>query len=215
MFSFRRVNVSFYQFLIYSWSHIFKSCLSRCFLLCPSRLIACGAVMRPYVEANISHKSHTTIKYFLKMWSSVSETLIFIFLGVATVGGRHDWDWTFVSVTVILCLVARVIGQYNCRISLQLCGVGVLKKKKKQHLLLAKTVFNLHFVIIYLERIFHSKKRSEMDEFSCAIMLWSWSLPVRGSCLWGFGLSADLLLVICCSGATCVVIDEMCAVFLK
>lgn len=77
----------------------------------PSRLIACGAVMRPYVEANISHKSHTTIKYFLKMWSSVSETLIFIFLGVATVDGPHSWNWTFVSVTVILCLVARVIGQ--------------------------------------------------------------------------------------------------------
>ncbi|KAM9353249.1 Na(+)/H(+) exchanger beta [Symphorus nematophorus] len=73
-------------------------------------LIACGAVMRPYVEANISHKSHTTIKYFLKMWSSVSETLIFIFLGVATVDGDHHWNWTFVTVTVILCLVARVIG---------------------------------------------------------------------------------------------------------
>ncbi|XP_039973931.1 sodium/hydrogen exchanger 1 isoform X2 [Xiphias gladius] len=73
-------------------------------------LIACGAVMRPYVEANISHKSHTTIKYFLKMWSSVSETLIFIFLGVATVDGPHSWNWTFVTVTVILCLVARVIG---------------------------------------------------------------------------------------------------------
>ncbi|XP_061918290.1 sodium/hydrogen exchanger 1 isoform X1 [Entelurus aequoreus] len=73
-------------------------------------LIACGAVMRPYVEANISHKSHTTIKYFLKMWSSVSETLIFIFLGVATVDGKHNWNWTFVTVTVILCLVARVIG---------------------------------------------------------------------------------------------------------
>ncbi|KAM6910568.1 sodium/hydrogen exchanger 1 [Xenentodon cancila] len=73
-------------------------------------LIACGAVMRPYVEANISHKSHTTIKYFLKMWSSVSETLIFIFLGVATVGGTHSWNWAFVTSTVILCLVARVIG---------------------------------------------------------------------------------------------------------
>ncbi|KAJ8405016.1 hypothetical protein AAFF_G00329370, partial [Aldrovandia affinis] len=73
-------------------------------------LIACGAVMRPYVEANISHKSHTTIKYFLKMWSSVSETLIFIFLGVSTVAGPHSWDWTFVTVTVILCLVARVLG---------------------------------------------------------------------------------------------------------
>ncbi|CAL8288341.1 unnamed protein product [Merluccius merluccius] len=73
-------------------------------------LIACGAVMRPYVEANISHKSHTTIKYFLKMWSSVSETLIFIFLGVATVDGKHAWNWTFVTVTVILCLIGRVIG---------------------------------------------------------------------------------------------------------
>ncbi|KAM7421307.1 hypothetical protein PAMA_015451 [Pampus argenteus] len=73
-------------------------------------LIACGAVMRPYVEANISHKSHTTIKYFLKMWSSVSETLIFIFLGVATVDGHHNWNWVFVTSTVILCLVARVIG---------------------------------------------------------------------------------------------------------
>uniref|UniRef100_A0A3B3Z7S8 Sodium/hydrogen exchanger n=1 Tax=Periophthalmus magnuspinnatus TaxID=409849 RepID=A0A3B3Z7S8_9GOBI len=74
-------------------------------------LIACGAVMKPYVEANISHKSHTTIKYFLKMWSSVSETLIFIFLGVATVDGKHhSWNWVFVTATVILCLVARVMG---------------------------------------------------------------------------------------------------------
>ncbi|XP_072304211.1 Na(+)/H(+) exchanger beta-like [Eucyclogobius newberryi] len=73
-------------------------------------LISCGVTMRPYVEANISHKSYTTIKYFLKMWSSVSETLIFIFLGVSTVVGPHSWNWTFVIVTVFLCLVSRVLG---------------------------------------------------------------------------------------------------------
>ncbi|CAL9690753.1 unnamed protein product [Knipowitschia caucasica] len=73
-------------------------------------LISCGVTMRPYVEANISHKSYTTIKYFLKMWSSVSETLIFIFLGVSTVVGPHSWNWTFVIVTVLLCLVSRVLG---------------------------------------------------------------------------------------------------------
>ncbi|XP_077363430.1 sodium/hydrogen exchanger 1b [Festucalex cinctus] len=73
-------------------------------------LIACGVVMRPYVEANISHKSYTTVKYFLKMWSSVSETLIFIFLGVSTVAGPHAWNWIFVIVTVVLCLVSRVMG---------------------------------------------------------------------------------------------------------
>lgn len=73
-------------------------------------LIASGVVMRPYVEANISHKSHTTIKYFLKMWSSVSETLIFIFLGVSTVAGPHSWNWTYVICTLIFCLIARVLG---------------------------------------------------------------------------------------------------------
>ncbi|XP_036411286.1 Na(+)/H(+) exchanger beta-like [Megalops cyprinoides] len=73
-------------------------------------LIACGVVMRPYVDANISHKSYTTIKYFLKMWSSVSETLIFIFLGVSTVAGPHSWNWTFVTVSILLCLIARVLG---------------------------------------------------------------------------------------------------------
>ncbi|XP_061452354.1 sodium/hydrogen exchanger 1 [Rhineura floridana] len=73
-------------------------------------LIAAGVVMRPYVEANISHKSHTTIKYFLKMWSSVSETLIFIFLGVSTVAGNHRWNWTFVIGTLFFCLIARVLG---------------------------------------------------------------------------------------------------------
>lgn len=66
--------------------------------------------MRPYVEANISHKSHTTIKYFLKMWSSVSETLIFIFLGVSTVAGSHQWNWTFVISTLLFCLISRVLG---------------------------------------------------------------------------------------------------------
>uniref|UniRef100_A0AAQ4R1B8 Sodium/hydrogen exchanger n=1 Tax=Gasterosteus aculeatus aculeatus TaxID=481459 RepID=A0AAQ4R1B8_GASAC len=73
-------------------------------------LIACGVIMRPYVEANVSHKSYTTIKYFMKMWSSVSETLIFIFLGVSTVAGPHAWNWTFVVFTVVLCLVSRVLG---------------------------------------------------------------------------------------------------------
>ncbi|KAB5565248.1 hypothetical protein PHYPO_G00238930 [Pangasianodon hypophthalmus] len=73
-------------------------------------LIACGVVMRPYVEANISHKSYTTIKYFLKMWSSVSETLIFVFLGVSTIAGPHHWNFIFIIFTIILCLISRVLG---------------------------------------------------------------------------------------------------------
>ncbi|XP_048525087.1 sodium/hydrogen exchanger 3 isoform X3 [Dendroctonus ponderosae] len=70
----------------------------------------CGITMKNYVEANVSHKSHTTIKYAMKMLSSSSETIIFMFLGVATVHKGHDWNTWFVILTVLFCSVYRVIG---------------------------------------------------------------------------------------------------------
>ncbi|XP_018572204.1 sodium/hydrogen exchanger 3 [Anoplophora glabripennis] len=70
----------------------------------------CGITMKNYVEANISTKSHTTIKYAMKMMSSSSETIIFMFLGVETVNKIHDWNAWFVILTIIFCSVYRVIG---------------------------------------------------------------------------------------------------------
>ncbi|KAK7873403.1 hypothetical protein R5R35_000199 [Gryllus longicercus] len=70
----------------------------------------CGITMKNYVESNISHKSHTTIKYTMKMLSSSSETIIFMFLGVATVNDEHDWNTWFVFLTIIFCSVYRAIG---------------------------------------------------------------------------------------------------------
>lgn len=67
--------------------------------------------MNKYVEENVSQKSYTTIKYFMKMLSSVSETLIFIFMGVSTVGKNHEWNWAFVSFTLLFCLIWRALGK--------------------------------------------------------------------------------------------------------
>lgn len=43
--------------------------------------------------------------------SSSSETIIFMFLGVATVNNRHDWNTWFVLLTIIFCSVYRTIGK--------------------------------------------------------------------------------------------------------
>ena len=48
---------------------------------CSFRCTFCGITLKHYVEANISKKSQTTLKYFLKLFASVSETVIFMFLG--------------------------------------------------------------------------------------------------------------------------------------
>jgi len=68
--------------------------------------------MKNYVESNISQKSHTTVKYALKMLSSSAETIIFMFLGVATVNNMHVWNTCFVLLTITFCSVFRVIGKY-------------------------------------------------------------------------------------------------------
>ncbi|EDW13245.2 sodium/hydrogen exchanger 3 isoform X18 [Drosophila mojavensis] len=70
----------------------------------------CGITMKNYVESNISQKSHTTVKYALKMLSSSAETIIFMFLGVATVNNMHVWNTWFVVLTITFCSVFRVIG---------------------------------------------------------------------------------------------------------
>ncbi|XP_054433933.1 sodium/hydrogen exchanger 4 [Pteronotus mesoamericanus] len=75
-------------------------------------ITACAMTMKKYVEENISQTSYTTIKYFMKMLSSVSETLIFIFMGVSTVGKNHEWNWAFVCFTLAFCQIWRAISVF-------------------------------------------------------------------------------------------------------
>ncbi|XP_028583780.2 sodium/hydrogen exchanger 4 [Podarcis muralis] len=73
-------------------------------------ITACAVTMKKYVEANVSQNSYTTIKYFMKMLSSVSETLIFVFMGVSTVRRNHEWNWAFVCFTLVFCVVWRALS---------------------------------------------------------------------------------------------------------
>ncbi|KAM8821313.1 sodium/hydrogen exchanger 4 [Eudromia elegans] len=76
-------------------------------------MTACAVTMKKYVEENVSQNSYTTIKYFMKMLSSISETLIFIFMGVSTVGKNHEWNWAFICFTLLFCLFWRVLSVFT------------------------------------------------------------------------------------------------------
>lgn len=75
------------------------------------RMTACAVTMKKYVEENVCQNSYTTIKYFMKMLSSVSETLIFVFMGVSTVGKNHEWNWAFICFTLLFCLIWRTLSK--------------------------------------------------------------------------------------------------------
>lgn len=69
-----------------------------------------GIVLRHYLEANVSRKTKTSIKYFMKMLSNISETIIFMFLGLSTLGEDLDWNWSFICFSLLFCLIFRVLG---------------------------------------------------------------------------------------------------------
>lgn len=74
------------------------------------RITFCGMVMKQYVSFNISKKSDATTEYVLKMLSSIMETIIFMFMGLSTVSDHHSWNTGFVIITLLACLIFRVIG---------------------------------------------------------------------------------------------------------
>ena len=72
-----------------------------------------GLVLRHYIEHNVSKSTATTIKYFMKMLANISETVIFMFLGLSTVVDTLDWNWRFILFALLFCIVYRVVGKRN------------------------------------------------------------------------------------------------------
>uniref|UniRef100_A0A8C3KUA9 Sodium/hydrogen exchanger n=1 Tax=Calidris pygmaea TaxID=425635 RepID=A0A8C3KUA9_9CHAR len=121
-------------------------------------IIACAMGMKRYVEANISLKSHTTVKYFMKMWSSVSDTLIFIFLGVSTIGENHEWNWPYICFTVIFCLIWRALGVLVLTFFVNRFHVNTITGKDQFIIAYGGLRGAICFSLVFLLPDFHRKK---------------------------------------------------------
>uniref|UniRef100_A0A8C9U450 Sodium/hydrogen exchanger n=1 Tax=Serinus canaria TaxID=9135 RepID=A0A8C9U450_SERCA len=121
-------------------------------------IISCAMGMKRYVEANISLKSHTTVKYFMKMWSSVSDTLIFIFLGVSTIGENHEWNWPYICFTVIFCLLWRALGVLVLTFFVNRFHVNTITSKDQFIIAYGGLRGAICFSLVFLLPDFHRKK---------------------------------------------------------
>uniref|UniRef100_A0A669QWC7 Sodium/hydrogen exchanger n=1 Tax=Phasianus colchicus TaxID=9054 RepID=A0A669QWC7_PHACC len=98
--------------LVFMFSYLSYLCAEILYISGILAMTACAVTMKKYVEENVSQNSYTTIKYFMKMLSSVSETLIFVFMGVSTVGKNHEWNWAFICFTLLFCLIWRTLSVF-------------------------------------------------------------------------------------------------------
>ena len=77
-------------------------------------IIGCGIVQKRYSFSNISRKSYTTIKYGVKTCSTISDVVIFLFLGFESVNpDRYDFQVGLILWTLFLCLIIRFIVVFS------------------------------------------------------------------------------------------------------
>lgn len=80
-------------------------------------IVTCALTMKYYVEENVSQRSCTTIRHVVKMLGSISETLIFFFLGVVTITTEHELNWGYILFTLLFAFLWRGLGKSSCRTS--------------------------------------------------------------------------------------------------
>ncbi|CAP22181.2 Protein CBR-NHX-3 [Caenorhabditis briggsae] len=73
-------------------------------------IAVCGMLMKQYIKGNITEAATNSVKYFTKMLSQCSETVIFMFLGLSTISSEHHVDVMFIAATLVFCLIYRAVG---------------------------------------------------------------------------------------------------------
>ncbi|XP_067853902.1 sodium/hydrogen exchanger 5 isoform X2 [Heptranchias perlo] len=103
-----RIIEPLFVFLIVYLAHLTAEMVSLSSILA---VTFCGMCCKKYVEANISQKSRTTVKYTMKTLASSSETIIFMLLGISAVDtSKWTWDTGLVLFTLLFIFVFRAIG---------------------------------------------------------------------------------------------------------
>lgn len=74
-------------------------------------LVCCGLVQARYTRQNISEESHITIKCLMKTLGSISDVVIFLFLGMVLIRDSHVWNTNFILTVLIFCLIYRFLSK--------------------------------------------------------------------------------------------------------
>ncbi|CAH8652976.1 unnamed protein product [Dicrocoelium dendriticum] len=72
-------------------------------------IIGCGLLQAAYAFHNLDHKSITLVHKLSKVVSEVSESVVFLFIGIEVVSDTLRWHTEFILWSMAVCLVARTV----------------------------------------------------------------------------------------------------------
>ncbi|TPP61052.1 Sodium/hydrogen exchanger [Fasciola gigantica] len=72
-------------------------------------MIGCGLVQAAYAFHNLDHDSVCMVHKLCKLVSEISESVIFLYLGIEVLTGQLEWQTGFILWSLAFCLIARAV----------------------------------------------------------------------------------------------------------
>ncbi|VDQ03566.1 unnamed protein product [Trichobilharzia regenti] len=92
--------------LLAYFSYIMADCIGWSGII---SMIGCGLIQAAYAFHNIDRRSVITIENFVKVIAELSESVVFVFLGVTVISEILKWHTGYALWSMVICLIARGI----------------------------------------------------------------------------------------------------------
>ncbi|CAH8557216.1 unnamed protein product [Schistosoma turkestanicum] len=88
------------------FSYIMANCIGWSGII---SMIACGLIQTAYAFHNVDAQTRITVHNFVRVVAEISESVIFLFLGIAVIGETLKWHTGYILWAMVICLIARGI----------------------------------------------------------------------------------------------------------
>jgi solute carrier family 9 (sodium/hydrogen exchanger), member 8 len=93
-------------------------------------LFFCGVVLSHYNSYNLSPTSQVTAHNIFKSLAVLCEFFVFLYIGMGVcVGKFKDWNWLFVFLCTVICLIARMFNVFPLSMMANLGRTRIISRK--------------------------------------------------------------------------------------
>ncbi|CAH8611802.1 unnamed protein product [Schistosoma rodhaini] len=102
-----RSHLAVFTILLLSYfSYIMANCVGWSGII---SMIGCGLIQTAYAFHNVDSQTRITVHNFIRVISEISESVIFLFLGIAVIGETLKWHTGYILWSLLICLITRFI----------------------------------------------------------------------------------------------------------
>ncbi|CAH8596348.1 unnamed protein product [Schistosoma curassoni] len=92
--------------LLAYFSYIMANCVGWSGII---SMIGCGLIQTAYAFHNVDSQTRITVHNFIRVIAEISESIIFLFLGISIISETLKWHTGYILWTLFICIIARCI----------------------------------------------------------------------------------------------------------